>query len=125
VVGADLRFKLPRMILTSEHVRHFSKSANSWTGYIEPSFYIYREELLLYTFVDYADAETNLTGSGKTAISDPYKKYEYGAGLNWLPTSYTRFRLGFSINDYVGNTARIQGQSRNYIALDTSAGIAF
>lgn len=122
VVGADLRIRFSNFLITSEYARHLSDHIKDpWSAYLEPGYFIYQEEILLYTFVDYSQSSLNRTG----ALSDPYHKFELGAGINWLPTSYTRLRLGLTYNNYVHDRAVIQGQNRDYGSLDLSAGVAF
>ena len=45
--------------------------------------------------------------------------------MNWLPYSFTRFRLGLLYNDYVGSTDDQADTERNYFGLDLSAGVEF
>lgn len=125
IVGTDIKLDLFPVVIVAEYAQHISKEQDPWSIYVEPSIYILNEELLLYVFGDYANSSLNETGSGSVAISDPYAKWEYGLGLNWLPTSYTRFRLGLTFYDYVGKTSTIMGQNRDYTGIDLSAGIAF
>lgn len=122
VVGADLRVRFSDFLITSEYARHLSDNKKDpWSAYFEPGYFIYQEEILLYTFIDYSESPLNRTGT----ISDPYHKYELGTGINWLPTSYTRLRMGLTYNDYVHDRAVIQGQNRDYTSLDLSVGVAF
>lgn len=125
VVGADINFDLGKYRLHTEYMRRVSEMDDPWSFYIEPSIYIYEEEVLLYLFADYAQSSLNETGTGSNALSDPYEKWEYGAGLNWLPTSFTRFRLGLTYNDYIGSRDQVEGQERDYLSVDLSAGVAF
>ena len=79
---------------------------------------------ILYAFADYLDHPNNLTNLTAT-LPDPYRKWELGGGVNWLPTSFTRYRLGFTVAEYVGDTAVIAASDRDYWSLDLSAGVAF
>lgn len=125
VVGADLRFKLGKVAVTSEYVRHVTEGDDPFSYYVEPGVFLANEKFILFGFADYSQNPLNeLTNAGQT-IDDRYKKWEYGAGINWLPTVYTRFRLSFTYNDYVGSTSRLDGQNRDYHSVDVSAGIAF
>lgn len=125
IMGADIRLVIDSFIFTSEYARHFTERGDDpWSYYFEPSFFI-SEDVIFYTFYDYANHASNKTGSGRTAISDPMVKSEYGGGFNWLPSSYTRLRLGLTYNDYIKGTGVIAGQDRDYITLDLSAGVAF
>lgn len=124
IFGSDLRLNLNKFILTTEYARHITAGQDIWSYYVEPSLYLHDEDLLGYVFFDYSRNPNNKTGSGRTALLDPISKYEYGAGLNYLPTSFTRLRLGFTCHNYA-DTPLISGQERDYLSLDLSAGVAF
>lgn len=122
IIGYDLRVQTEDILVTAEYAVRFCTERNPWSVYLEPSLFIFREEVLLYTFVDYANSPVNKTNN---TISDPYQKFEYGTGLNWLPTSYTRLRLGTTYHNYIHDSSLIQGKNRDYISVDISAGVAF
>lgn len=124
-VGADLRFDLNPFQIRTEMLHKFTQNTDSWSGYIEPGMYIMDEEVLLYVFGDYLFGTQNEVVIGATTEEDPIQKWEYGAGVNWLPTAFTRFRLGLTFHDYVGNTAKIDGQNRDFFSTDVSVGVAF
>jgi hypothetical protein len=126
-LGADIRAKLGRFTVTSEWSKSDgSRTEQPWSAYIEPDYDLYNEVVLLYTFADYLSAPNNTTvGTNGLSLDDPYKKMEYGGGINWLPTSYTRLRLGVTFNDYLGYAVVTNTQTRNYWNLDISAGISF
>ncbi len=122
-VGTDIKIESFPYILKSEFAQYISSDPDSWTFYIEPSVYISGEELLLYVFGDYVNNRRNEVTT--TSKGDPYKKWEYGTGLNWLPTSYTRLRFGVTFHDYVGKRAISGRINRDYLSVDISAGVAF
>lgn len=122
VLGYDLRVKYNDFLITSEVARHFTGGEDPWSAYIEPSYFLSDEEFQLYTFVDFSKSPFNKTAG---TISDPFSKIEFGAGINWLPTSYTRLRLGITQNDYIHEQTIIVGQNRDYKTVDISAGVAF
>jgi len=125
-VGADARFDFHPFQIRTELAELISKEVqNSWSAYVEPGFWIYNEEVLWYVFGDYFYGANNETGLGTITLPDPIQKWEYGTGLNWLPTSFTRIRLGFTYYDYVGNNSIKQGQQRDYFGTDISVGVAF
>jgi hypothetical protein len=125
-VGADARFDFHPFQIRTEFAELISKEVeNSWSAYVEPGFWIYDEEVLWYVFGDYFFGANNETGFGAVKLPDPILKWEYGTGLNWLPTSFTRLRLGFTYYDYVGNQSVKQGQNRDFFGVDISAGVAF
>lgn len=123
--GADLKFKISPVTITTEYTTHIIPGEDPWSIYVEPSISIFQEDWILYVFGDYANNPQNQTGTGATALADPYQKLEYGGGVNWLPTAYTRLRCGLTLNDYRGSTATIDRQNRDYWSLDLSAGVAF
>lgn len=127
VLGGDLEIRAKPFAVISEYAHGYTHSSvDPWSIYVEPSLMIYQEVVRLYLFADYADSPYNKTGSEVAgAFLDPYKQWEYGTGVNWLPTSYVRLRLGLTYHDYVGGTAVINGQNRNYYGIDVSAGVTF
>lgn len=126
VVGADARFDLFPFQIRSEFIQQItSEEPDSWSAYIEPGYFIFEEELLFYVSGDYYYGPTNRTGSVTTGALDPIQKWEYGMGLNWLPTSFTRIRFGLTYNDYIGKNSNPSGKNRDYLGIDLSAGVAF
>lgn len=121
-IGADFKIDLFPFTLRSELFKQFAEGSDLWSFYVEPAVYTLNEEFLFYVFGDYFHNPQNET---VPSVRDPYSKWEYGGGVNWLPTSFTRFRLGFTIHDYVGKDAILSGQNRDYLSLDISAGVAF
>lgn len=123
-VGPDLRLRLGRFTLTSELAKGYGKGPQSLGFHLEPDVDVYGQNVLLYVFGDYLESSQNRTGLGAASLADPFRKWEYGGGMNWLPTSFTRVRLGLAYNHYVGGYASNPG-GRDYWLLDASAGVAF
>jgi hypothetical protein len=117
--GADLEAHLDPFTVISEAVYTFLHAEDAWTAYVEPRLSISRD-VLLYVFADYGDDPVNALST----LAEPYRRLEYGGGLNWLPIPRTRFRLGFYNLDYLGSTQTLSGQKRDLIVLDLSAGVA-
>lgn len=125
-LGTDLRLNFNPFLVTTEYVYGDFEDEDPWSFYVEPAMYIMNEEVLLYVFGDYTDNRENRNGgTGPTSFGDPYQKWEYGFGVNWLPTAFTRIRLGLTFHDYVSGNAVVDGQDRDYTSLDISAGVAF
>jgi len=122
-LGLDFRVKLGDFTLNTEYAQRSTDGRRPWTMYAEPNYTI-TPSFLVYAFADYADAALNRTAN-QDSLEDPYKRLEYGAGLNWLPTAFTRFRIGLFLFDYRGATAEPSGQDRDFAAVDLSAGVAF
>jgi hypothetical protein len=123
-LGSDLRIRLGRFTVLSEYARRFTEPGDPWNFYLEPNFAV-TPRFLVYLFGDYAADPLNRTVVGAAALADPWTKLEYGGGVNWLPTPFTRFRAGFFVFDYRGATAVEHGQNRDMTAIDLSAGVAF
>lgn len=123
--GADLRLDFGTFQVVTEYIRQFSGRNDPWSAYVQPSVTVFGGDLVFYLHADYANNEFNKTGLGPTALDDPFEKWEYGGGVNWLPTAFTRLRLGVSFNDYVGTNAVVAGQNRDFLSVDASAGVAF
>lgn len=132
IVGADFRAILNHFIFTTEYIRHVKDGSDIWSYYLEPSIFVYNEDILFYVFFDYANNPTNRTGMGAnvftpssiTSFADPITIIEQGAGINWLPTSYTRLRVGFTYHNYVDEDPTFKNE-RDYYTVDLSAGVAF
>jgi hypothetical protein len=119
-LGADAKAKIGAFTFTSEVAKNYGQGKQPWSVYFEPD-YDFHESFIVYVFGDYLDNPLSTTG----ALADPIKKWQYGTGVNWLPTSFTRIRLGLTFNQYVGDTAIASGQDRNYWGIDLSVGVAF
>lgn len=124
IYGADIRIRHGQWLVTTEYARHVTEGVDPWSAYTEPGYFIWGDQLLLYAFADYAQSSKPPILSS-TTYADEYRKWEYGGGVNWLPTSYTRIRAGLAMHDYVGKNATKQGQNRDFVSLDLSAGVAF
>lgn len=125
LVGTDLRLNFHPYQLRTEFAQYIARHADTWTAYVEPGYFIYEEDVLLYVFGDYYFGANHETVSGALRQPDPYQKWEYGFGVNWLPISYLRLRAGITFGDYVGHRAIKQGQNRDFTALNLSAGVEF
>lgn len=123
IIGADAVYASERFFITSEYVNHMTgEGRNPWTAYFEPAIKLFDEEILLFVFTDYSDDalyELNAT------TYDPMIRWENGIGINWLPTSNTRFRATAAREDYLGRNSTIGGRNRDWWYFDLSAGVAF
>jgi hypothetical protein len=123
IVGTDIRLDSEHFIITSEYVNHMTgEGENPWSAYFEPAVKLLDGEVLLFVFTDYSEDRLNKLSA---SALDPVTRWENGIGVNWLPTSNTRFRMTASREDYRGSGSTIQGQNRDFWYLDLSAGIAF
>ena len=132
-VGADLKYKNGAMGMDAEWATDYTASGFgvSTSYYAEPYVTLFNEKFLIYLAADYLgnpEGETIgpfSTGPASFTTPDPFQKWELGGGVNWLPYSFTRFRLGLLYNDYVGSTDDTGDSERNYFSLDVSAGVEF
>jgi hypothetical protein len=124
-LDADLEFK--SFGLTAEYAHNQLPGGETLARsyYVEPYLYLKGRALLVFLVGDYLDSPLNTTGTLAGPVADPYKKWIYGAGLNWLPISYTRFRLSFLWHDYDEDSLVNRDQRRDYQSVDLSVGIAF
>jgi hypothetical protein len=125
-VGADFKFRDGRVGLDAEWVSNYLLSGPGFTTsyYAEPFVSFFENRILVYLAADYLGNPWGLT-IGSSSLADPYQRWEWGGGLNWLPYSFTRFRVGVLYSGYVGSTASPRGENRNYVSLDLSAGVEF
>ncbi len=121
-VGMDLRVISGNLTLTAEAVKSLGEGTQPWSFYVEPDYSTARDTLILFVFGDYLLDPLASIAPTSQVISGPYQKWEYGAGVNWLPNVFTRFRLSFTLNDYIGSSAAVHA---NYESLDLSVGVSF
>lgn len=124
--GLDLNLKYRRAGILSEFatVSMISGSSAPQSYYIEPYAFIDDgSHFLLYLAADYLNSPNSVNSA--SLIADPFQKWAWGAGINWLPLSFTRVRLGYLMHDYIGQTETINGQARDYSSVDLSVSAAF
>lgn len=121
--GADVNVKFNSFGFVTEYGQNVAAGStpNMISYYFEPYYILAEGKWLVYAAADYLDNPTHAVG----AVSDPYKKWLYGVGVNWLPVSNARFRLGVLSHDYIGDSESISGQKRDYYSVDFSTGVAF
>lgn len=124
-MGVDAKLNLGPFGIDTEYSLNLSDGDDPWSFYVEPYVKVMDDELLLYLVIDYIDNPLGQVAGPLGTLAGPFKKWLYGAGVNWIPFANTRLRLGFLRHDYVGDTETINGQRRDYYALDLSAGVAF
>lgn len=120
--GTDLRYEGERAGFTAEYIRNFSEDdlPALETYYLEPYFNL-SPRWLIYYVADYMNNPLYKVG----AVDDHYKQWRKGGGVNFLPNSYVRYRLGFLVHDYVGDTDTINRRKRQYNSIDLSCGVSF
>jgi hypothetical protein len=126
-IGADLKVRVGRAGADAEYVANYTASGIgvSRSYYVEPYCTFFNDKWLIYGVADYLGNPLGQTISSAVILSDPFEKWEFGGGINWLPYTFTRFRVGLLYNDYEGSTAEGGGINRNYLSLDLSAGVEF
>lgn len=121
--GADLDVIVGNLGLTLEYAENdpTGKRTAPRSYYASPYIELFKGKLILYGLADYLDNPTQLSGS----TADPYKVWTLGGGINWLPLTTTRIRLGYFHHDYVGGNAVKKGQDRDSYTMDLSLILAF
>ena len=121
--GFDVTYKYMNYEFATEYARNVGSGGvpSIESYYFEPSVEFADGEWVLYAIFDYL--KNPLYVDGVTA--DGFEKSATGAGVNWLPIPNVRFRFGGARHDYLGETAIVSGQNRDYFLIDLSAGIAF
>lgn len=123
--GADADGKVGRYGLTLEYARTSVTGGHDRgleTYNAQPYVEFWNGKFLVYGVVDYMDNPVWLTQAN---ITDAYKRWDMGGGVNWLPKPTMRFRLGYLVHNYVDNNSIINKQDRDYYRVDLSAGISF
>lgn len=121
--AADIHYHYKNSGVTIEFARNEAAdaSASPKSYYIEPYMNFHEGQLVVYVAADYLDHPSHIN----IATPDPFERWQYAAGVNWLPLPNARLRLGYAVNDYIGTSAVLSGQDRDYSVVDFSAGIAF
>lgn len=121
--GADLNLKSGRYGITLEYAENKLTNGDPTivSYYAEPYVTFKSGKYIAYLVADYLNNPAFKVGTK----SDAFKIWRMGGGFNWLPVPSTRFRLGVLKNGYYGDTAKINGQARDYYNIDLSVGIAF
>lgn len=122
-VGVDVNFSSSKYGFVAEYAQNSTSGVNSQasTYYVEPYYVLKAGEWVLYGVADYLSDRNRAVGG----VPDPFERWQFGGGINWLPVANSRYRLGFLKHDYVGDTDSLAVQQRDYLSVDLSAGIAF
>lgn len=126
-LGGDIEFQVGRFGFIGEYARSLANGDDPWTFYVQPHVEFFKGEVILFADVDYLDNPVGTTIANGTfsVAADPYKKWEYTGGINWLPFNFLRTRASFTVHNYTGATASPAGQNRDYYSIDLSAGVSF
>ena len=113
--GSDILLQFDSLDIYAEYAHsYYNDHQNPYSFYLEPNVELWDQQVLFYAFGDFELSPLNRT----LALEDPYQRWIYGIGVNWLPTSLIRLRLGVAHSDYTQN-------DRNYSSVNLSAGISF
>lgn len=131
-LGGDLEIKWHRFRLIGEFVRGIIQgAAGQTTFYAQPSYKFFDGKFVVFGQVDYLDDTLGTRtvdhdqDETTAAIADPIKKWEYTAGVNYLPWPFLRTRLEGVLHDYRGSTATLGGLNRDYYSAEFSATVSF
>ncbi|MGZ5280284.1 MAG: hypothetical protein ACXWC9_10095 [Pseudobdellovibrionaceae bacterium] len=125
--GVDINTKNGRFGLTAEYARTPVRGLDLVTEsyYTEPFVTFYHDTVVIYAVADYFNNETYTSIRGGAVVTDPYERWSTGGGINWLPIPAVRLRLGYLVHNYIGDTAVISDQNRDYQSADFSVGVTF
>jgi hypothetical protein len=123
--GGDAKLSFHRFGLLTEYARQFLNGQDVSAFYAEPYVNFFEDRFVVFAEGDYLNFPKGVTSRGGVNVADPYEKWIYGGGINYLPIQAIRTRLTFLVHDYVGATATVAGQNRDYYALELSMGVAF
>jgi hypothetical protein len=123
VYGFDAKYVFEQTGVIFEFAKNeYNSGAPSPVSYyVEPFMKFDEGHYVVYVFADYLESPNRTVG----AVADPFERWQYGTGINWLPVPNTRFRAGYTTSKYHGSTDVINNQGRDFEQLDLSAGIAF
>ncbi|AZZ35727.1 hypothetical protein CIK05_02565 [Bdellovibrio sp. qaytius] len=123
--GIDVDVKYDRYGFIAEYAYsdYSAGKLDAESYYIEPYMKFADGHWLVYVATDYLNVPARIDPFTKAA--DPITVWEHSVGVNWLPLQNVRLRLGYVKYDYVGETAIIKGQKRDWNSIDFSTGIAF
>jgi hypothetical protein len=122
--GFDVHWSDGHREVTAEYARNEVVNApDVLSYYLEPSVKVADTDWLIYAVADFLDEPGHVSGAAR--VPDPFQRWAFGGGVNWVPQSRVRFRLGFLSYQYQGETAALGGQARDYQSFDFSVGAAF
>ncbi len=123
--ASDLNVKFKNFGVQVEYAVNDSDLGTVSSYYIQPYLKLLNRKLTLHLDIDYMKNILGLTTLGNASVSDPYRKWEYGIGLNYQFLPNVKVRLGFLMHDYIDSTAVIVSQDRDYFTVSNSWGISF
>lgn len=125
--GVDLQLERGALSTTFEFAHNTITDGEevATSFYVEPSYALAEGEHIAFLVADYVQNHTNSSNVNDVTTPDPYEKWAYGVGWNWLPVPFARYRATLLAHDYIGDSARPNGQDRDYYSFDLSIGVAF
>lgn len=122
--GLDINIKYNQFGLLGEYGTVVNTQAlDAESYYVEPYYKFFEDHWLVYVSIEYLRTLDRFDVF--TQIPDPFEKYVYGTGVNWLPLPNTRFRLGYLKHEYLKETDSQNGQNKNFESIELSLAIAF
>src|SRR3989344_1845088 len=122
--GFDVDYSIRQFGITAEYARNLDSTDDSTpeSYYVEPYYTFTGGSWVIYGVIDYLSQPNLVEGAG---IDNGFHKWQFGGGINWLPFSATRLRLGFLSHDYISESATLITQDRDYLSWDLSCSVTF
>ncbi len=118
-------------MITELRVGQYNQDRNPISFYLEPWFHLVQNRHILYGRVDYLHDTIGLhkvdhdRDTSTATIADPVELYEVTLGYNYLPWPYWRLSFGVTQTHYVGKNSQLNGEDRDFTALEWGTVLSF
>lgn len=124
-VGAHFKFESRRVGFLGEWAKNFTNVGSPDSFYLQPYLYFYERRWTIFAMADYLRNPLGVTNIGTSSVNDPYIKWEYSLGFVYRVIEPLRLRWEITRHDYVGETAFVNGDDRDYFSTTISTGVSF
>lgn len=123
--GFDIDIKYKNFGLISEYglVNSSGDAGDLEAYYIEPYYKFRENKWLFYLSAEYLHEPGRRDSA--TRFLDAFEKKFFGAGVNWLPISNAKLRLGYLKHIYLNEPDNVGALEKDYDAVEFSTAIAF
>ncbi len=123
--GFDIDIKYKNFGFISEYglVNSSGNAGDLEAYYIEPYYKFNENKWLVYLSAEYLHEPGRR--DAVTRLLDPFEKKFFGGGVNWLPISNAKLRLGYLKHIYLHEPDNIGAPEKDYDAVEFSAAIAY
>lgn len=123
--GFDIDVKHKNFGLIAEYglVNSSGDAGDLEAYYVEPYYKFYENKWLVYLSAEYLHEPGRRNPA--TRLLDAFEKKFFGAGVNWLPISNAKLRLGYLKHIYLHEPDNVGNLEKDYDAVEFSTAIAF